>query len=40
MNMLNKLKQEDEAGFTEWCIEMGRKVNKGVAEQLKKEKLL
>ena len=38
--MLNKLKQEDESGFTDWCIEMGRKVNKGVSEQLKKEKLL
>ncbi|MBA3064781.1 hypothetical protein FP803_05065 [Candidatus Woesearchaeota archaeon] len=38
--MLNKLKQEDESGFTEWCIEMGRKVNKGIAERLRKEKLL
>ena len=38
--MLNKLKQEDEAGFTEWCIEMGNKVNKGISEKLKKEKLL
>ena len=38
--MLNKLKQEDESGFTDWCAEMGRKVNKGVAERLEKEKLL
>lgn len=38
--MLSKLKQEDESGFTDWCIEIGSKVNKGVAKQLKKDKLL
>lgn len=38
--MLAKLKQEDDSGFTDWTIEMGRKVNKGVAERLKKEGLL
>ena len=38
--MLDKLEQEDESGFTEWTIEMGRKINKGLAERLRKEKLL
>ena len=38
--MLAKLKQENESGFTDWSIEMGLKVNKGLAERLKKEGLL
>ena len=37
--MLKKLKQEDESGFTEWTVEMGRKVNAGIAQRLKKEGL-
>lgn len=36
--MLKKLKQDKE--FEDWCIEMGRKVNKGIAKRLKKERLL
>lgn len=35
---LKKLEQDRE--FEGWCIEMGRKVNKGIAERLKKEGLL
>ena len=38
--MLARLKEEDEAGFTKWAVEMGRKVNKGVSDRLKKEGLL
>ncbi len=36
--MLKKLDRDQE--FEGWCVEMGRKVNKGVAERLKKEGLL
>lgn len=36
--MLKKLEQEKE--FEVWCVEMGRKVNEGIAKQLKKEGLL
>ncbi|MDI6738537.1 MAG: hypothetical protein QME12_08580 [Nanoarchaeota archaeon] len=35
---LNKLEQDKE--FEDWCVETGRKVNKGIAERLKKEGLL
>lgn len=38
--MLEKLRQEDESGFKDWCIELGQKVNEGVAKELKKKKLL
>ena len=38
--MLKKLKEEDASGFTQWTIDMGRKVNKGVAERLKKEGMI
>ena len=37
--MLAKLKKEDESGFTKWTVEMGRKVNEGMAKRLKKEGL-
>jgi hypothetical protein len=37
---LLKLKQEDASGFTQWTIDSGRKVNKGITERLKKEGLL
>ena len=36
--MLKKLEKDKD--FEEWCTEMGEKVNKGVAERLKKERLL
>jgi len=36
--MLKKLKQDKE--FEDWAVEMGRKVNEGVAKRLKKERLL
>ena len=36
--MLKKLEQEKE--FEVWCVKMGRKVNEGIAKQLKKEGLL
>lgn len=35
--MSKKLKEEDESGFTDWTIEMGRKVNKGISKRLKEE---
>ncbi len=38
--MLAKLKQEEDSGFTKWSIEMGRKINKGIVEDLKKKALL
>ncbi|HLC74568.1 MAG TPA: hypothetical protein VJH88_01800 [Candidatus Nanoarchaeia archaeon] len=37
-NMLKKLKQDAE--FEQWCVEMGRKVNEGVARRLKAEGLI
>ena len=36
--LLKKLEQDKE--FEQWCIEMGKKVNKGIAERLIKEGLL
>ncbi len=36
--MLKKLEKDKE--FEEWCVEMGEKVNKGIADRLKKEGLL
>ena len=35
--MLARLRKEDESGFTEWTIRMGRKLNEGIAKRLKKE---
>ena len=37
-DMLKTLKKDKD--FEEWCVEMGREVNKGVAERLKKERLV
>jgi hypothetical protein len=34
--ILAKLKEEEESGFTEWSIEMGCKLNKDISERLKK----
>ena len=39
-DMLKKLKEEDASGFTQWTVEMGRRVNKSIAQRLKKEGLL
>lgn len=36
--MLSKLKKDEP--FESWCVEMGRKVNKGVTKRLKAEGLL
>jgi hypothetical protein len=36
--LMKKLNEDKE--FEDWCIEMGRKVNRGVTERLKKEGLL
>ncbi len=36
--MLKKLEQDKD--FEQWCVEMGRKLNKGIAERLKKERIL
>jgi len=33
-------KLEQDKPFENWCVEMGRKVNEGIAERLKKEGLL
>lgn len=38
--LLAKLKEENESGFTDWTIELGRKVKKEGAEKLKKKRLL
>lgn len=38
--MLKKLKQEDESGFTDWTVKKGRKVNEGISKRLKEEGLL
>ena len=35
--MLSKLKEEKESGFTDWTIEMGDKMKKGAWEKLKKQ---
>ena len=35
--MLAKIKEEKESGFTDWSIEMGNKLNKGISERLKKK---
>ena len=31
--MLKQIKEEDEGGFTDWTIEMGRKLKKDVAKK-------
>ena len=36
--MSKQLKEEEE--FTDWTVEMGRKVNEGIASRLKKEGLI
>ena len=36
--LMKKLGEDKE--FEDWCVEMGKKVNQGVAERLKKERLL
>ena len=36
--MLKKLKKDKD--FEDWCVDMGDKVNKGIAERLKKERLV
>jgi len=35
--MLSKLEEEEESGFTDWTIEMGNKIKKGAWEKLKKQ---
>ena len=35
--MLAKLKQEDESGFTDWSIEIGNKIKQGMWEKYKQE---
>ena len=35
--MLKKLKQEDESGFTQWTVDMGRKAKKGIWNRILKE---
>jgi hypothetical protein len=37
--MLKKIKEEDKSGFTNWTIEMGRKVNDSIVDKLKDKKL-
>lgn len=32
--MLKKLKEEDESGFTDWTVEMGRELKKGRKKRL------
>ena len=38
--MLTKLKQEDDSGFTEWAIKLGKEARKERFEELKKKGLL
>jgi len=38
--LLAKLNEEKEIGFTDWTIELGSKLKKEGAEKLKKERLL
>ncbi len=38
--LLAKFKEEKESGFTDWTIELGRKVKKDSADKLKKVGLL
>ena len=38
--MLAKLKREDDSGFTDWIINLGREARKGRFEELKKKGLL
>lgn len=33
--MLNRLKEEDESGFTDWSVELGKKAKKGRYKKLK-----
>jgi hypothetical protein len=35
--MLAKIKEEKESGFTDWSVEMGSKLNKGISERLKRK---
>jgi len=35
--MLTKLKQEDELGFTDWSVEIGNKIKQGMLEKYKQE---
>lgn len=38
--MLEKLKQEDNSGFTDWTLREGSELNSRISERLKKEGLL
>jgi hypothetical protein len=38
--LLMQLKEEQDSGFTDWTVEMGRKVKKDSFDKLKKDKLL
>ncbi|MEK6850546.1 MAG: hypothetical protein AABX85_03150 [Nanoarchaeota archaeon] len=38
--LLAKLKEENESGFTDWTVELGRKIKKEGHARLKKEGLL
>ena len=38
--ILAKLKQEDDSGFTEWTVKLGREARKDRFEELKKKGLL
>ena len=39
-DMLTKLKKEDESGFNEWTVKLGKEARKGRFEELKKKGLL
>ena len=36
-NMLSKIKEEKESGFTDWSIDMGNKLNKDISKKIKKK---
>ena len=38
--MLSKLKQEEDSGFTDWSVKLGKESRKGRFEKLKKQGLL
>ena len=38
--MLAKLKEEEESGFTDWTVKVGRKLKKDIAKKLKSDNLL
>ena len=38
--MLKRLKQEEDSGFSDWSVEMGRRVNDGIEDKLKSKKLI